>query len=138
MKLSDSQIAETSPLVLAYLGDAVWELYVRNRFVCKSGPRSKANTLHRESLKMVNAEIQAQIVKYIDSILTEEERDVVRRGRNVRPAHPTRPGVYAQYRQSTGFEALIGFLFVKDDEKRLEELMDYAFKLGLRFNECDV
>ena len=82
---------------------------MRNRFVCASGPRSKANTLHKESLKMVNAEIQAQIVKDIDSILTEEERDVVRRGRNVRPAHPTRPGVYAQYRQSTGFEALIGF-----------------------------
>jgi len=130
MRLSDSQISETSPLVLAYIGDAVWELYIRNRFVSGSGFRSKVNTVHKESLKMVNAEMQAKLVKEMESILTDEEKDIVRRGRNVKPNHPTRRGIHAEYRQSTGFEALIGFLFMKNNEERLNRLMDYAFELG--------
>ena len=110
-----------SPLVWAYVGDAVYELYIRTNLVNNSN--AKPHKLHVESIKYVKAAAQAENLRKIDSILTEEEKDVVRRGRNVQNHHVAKNASVADYAHATAFEALIGFLYLTNQDKRLEEIL---------------
>ena len=110
-----------SPLVWAYIGDSVYELYVRTKLVNKSN--AKPHKLHIESIKYVKAKAQADILKKINDNLTEEEKDIVRRGRNTENHHVAKNSNVADYSQSTGFEALIGYLYLTKQDERLEEIL---------------
>ena len=125
----EQQAAEMSPLVLAYVGDAVWELYVRSQLVAERGTYSRVNELHGLAKQAVNAESQAAMVHALMEYLDDEERDVVRRGRNARPGHVPKTSGPADYRHATGFEALLGFLHLTGRTQRLGEVLAVARRL---------
>lgn len=111
-----------SPLVWAYVGDSVYELFVRTKLTNKSN--AKPHKLHIESIKYVKAKAQADILKRIQDNLTEDEKDIVRRGRNTENHHVAKNANVADYSQSTGFEALIGYLYLTKQDERLEEILN--------------
>ena len=115
-----------SPLVWAYIGDSVYELYIRTKLVNKSN--AKPHKLHIESIKYVKAKAQADILKSIMDELTEEEKDIVRRGRNTENHHVAKNSNVADYSQSTAFEALIGYLYLTKQDERLEEILNMCIK----------
>lgn len=119
--LTERQALMLSPLRLAYVGDAVYDLYVRTRLVFTG---AKAGAMHRDAVRHVNAAAQARALGRVAHLLTETEADVVRRGRNAHAHHgvPKRADP-ADYKQSTGLEALLGFLFLTDRTQRLGELV---------------
>lgn len=110
-----------SPLVWAYVGDSVYELFVRTKLTNKSN--AKPHKLHIESIKYVKAKAQADILKKIQENLSEDEKDIVRRGRNTENHHVAKNANVADYSQSTGFEALIGYLYLTKQDERLEEIL---------------
>ena len=115
-----------SPLVWAYVGDSVFELYVRTKLINNSN--AKPHKLHIESIKYVKAKSQADILKRITDKLTDEERDVVRRGRNAENHHVAKNSNVADYSQSTAFEALIGYLYLTKQDERLEEILNMCIE----------
>lgn len=115
-----------SPLVWAYVGDSVYELFVRTKLTNKSN--AKPHKLHIESIKYVKAKSQAEILKKIQDSLTEDEKDIVRRGRNTENHHIAKNANVADYSQSTGFEALIGYLYLTKQDKRLEEVLNMCIE----------
>lgn len=109
-------------LTLAYIGDAVYELYVRNKLLQQK--KLKVHDLHREAIKRVKASTQARLLENIEDLLTETERAVARRGRNAKSGQVPKNADVTEYRKSTGLEALIGYLFLKNDFTRIEELLE--------------
>ncbi len=116
------EVKMLSPLVWAYVGDGVYELFVRTKLIEKSN--AKPHKLHIESIKYVKAGAQADILKKLEDILTEEEKDIVRRGRNTQNHHVAKNASTADYSQSTGFEALIGYLYLSKQDERLKEILE--------------
>lgn len=117
--------AELLPVTtLAYLGDAVYEVYVRERLV-KSGPH-RARELHREATRYVCARSQAQALVELLPSLSPVEEDVVRRARNSHPARVPKGSDQAEYRLSTAFEALVGFLHLSGERARLDRVVFLA------------
>ncbi|WP_456272783.1 Mini-ribonuclease 3 [Bacillus sp. AK031] len=114
---------QMNALALAYMGDAVYETYVR-QFLLQSG-RVKPNQLHRAATGYVSAKAQAAALKGItdQDVLTEEELAIVRRGRNAKSGTIPKNTDVQTYRYSTAFEALIGYLFLQNRKSRLEELI---------------
>ena len=112
--------AELGPLQLAWLGDAVWELHHRLQR-CRRPARSQ--TLHQQVVQVVRADAQARCLESLAGLLSEAELDLVRRGRN-RAGRGPRRGDAAAYGQATGFETLLGWLFLHDPG-RLAELLDH-------------
>lgn len=110
-----------SPLVWAYVGDAVYELYVRTNLVNNSN--AKPHKLHVESIKYVKASAQANNLEKIENILTDDEKDIVRRGRNVQNHHVAKNASVADYAHATAFEALLGFLYLTHQDERLHEIL---------------
>lgn len=108
-------------LVLAYIGDAVYELVVRSYLV--ETRAVKVKQLHNEAVRLVNAKTQARVLRALDGMLTDEEAAVMRRGRNSRSAHTPRSAGVIEYRQSTALECLIGYLYLKGDTTRLSEIV---------------
>ncbi len=113
-----------SALTLAYLGDCVYELYVRSHIV-KDG-NAKVNDLHRLATSYVRANAQAEFYHKIKSILTEEEDAAFRRGRNAK-SQPPKNADMMDYKIATGVETLIGHLYVKGETERISELITYLF-----------
>ncbi|MGE5558632.1 MAG: Mini-ribonuclease 3 [Bacillota bacterium] len=111
-----------TPLVYAYLGDAVYELMVRRRLV-QQRPR-KINSLHRETVRLVCAKQQRIFMDRLLPLLSEAEREAARKGRNLKPRHVPASASGEEYAASTAFEALIGYLFWEGREQRLQELID--------------
>jgi len=110
-----------SPLTWAYIGDAVYELYIRNYLI--ETTNLKPNKLHKEAIKYVKAGAQAKILEELQSILTEEEQEIVRRGRNTQNHHLPKNANLKDYTYATAFEALIGYLYLSKQEERLQELL---------------
>ena len=113
-----------NPLFLAHIGDAYFHLYVRNRLLMFE--QSKINDFHRISAVMVSAVCQSKAYYEIEDMLTEDERQVFRRGRNAK-SHGTKRANAAEYHASTGFEAVLGWLFLKNRMERLNEICEAAF-----------
>jgi len=120
--LPPAALHQMSPLVMAYVGDAVFELVVRSRMAAES--KQKIGVLHQEVVNVVNAESQAHILRRIREYLTEEEVEIVNRGRNAKSKSVPRHVAVGDYRLSTGFEALIGYLYLKGDQERLIEIVN--------------
>ena len=112
-------------LALAYLGDSVYELYIREYLMGKG--IVKVNDLQKEAIKYVSARAQAEYLKKLidNNILTEEEMDIVSRGRNHKNNHKPKNTDIITYKYATGLEALIGYLRVTDYNERIKEIMDY-------------
>lgn len=115
---------EYSALTLAYLGDCVYELYVRTHVV--EGGNKKVNELHKTSTTFVCAKAQAEFYHKIKDILTEEEDGAFRRGRNTK-SHPPKNADMMDYKIATGVETLFGHLYVKGDTDRISQLITYLF-----------
>lgn len=112
------------PLVLAYIGDAFFSLFTRTRLL--GFEQNKVQVLHTFDARMVSASMQAVACRALEPQLTEYEQGVLRRGRNARSTVP-KSATVAEYRYSTGFEAVLGYLYLKEDYARLEELAEQAF-----------
>lgn len=108
-----------SPEVMAYVGDGVYELFIRNLVLERK--LGKGQALHDQTVKYVNASAQAKILEEIRPELSKEEESIVRRGRNCQKNIPSNADP-SEYCYSTGFEALLGFLYLKKKEERLTEL----------------
>jgi len=117
---TEMDINMLSPLTWAYVGDAVYELYIRNNLV--QATKLKPHKLHIESIKYVKAKAQADILKKLENYLTEEEKEIVRRGRNAENHHLPKNADPADYMYSTAFEALIGYLYLAKKDERLKEI----------------
>ncbi len=111
-----------SPLVWAYVGDSVYELFIRTNLVNNSN--AKPHKLHIESIKYVKAKSQADILYKIEDMLTDEEKDIVRRGRNTENHHVAKNSNVADYSKATAFEALIGYLYLTGQDKRLSDILN--------------
>ena len=116
-----------SPLTLAFIGDGVFELLVRERLVCEGN--RPAGALHKRSVAMVRAEAQAEAMDRLLPLLTETEAAVYRRGRN---AHTSRNS--EEYHKATGLEALFGYLYLRGETDRIRELFEAAFCAGEQEN----
>ena len=111
-----------SPLTWAYIGDAVYELYIRNKLINETN--LKPHKLHIEAIKYVKAKSQAEKLNEIYEILTDEEKDVVRRRRNTQNHHLPKNSNVQEYMYSTAFEALIGYLYLTKQNTRLKEILE--------------
>ena len=118
--LTQQQMSAIAPTTLAYIGDAVFELYVRSRLLF---PAKRTRDYHIEVVSHVKAEQQAHYVNVILPHLTEREKDILRRGRNATSGKQRRASAQ-HYQQATGFEALLGFLFLSD-RTRLTTILSY-------------
>lgn len=119
--IKKEDVIQMSPLVWAYMGDAVYEKYIRE-YVIRQG-LCKNGLLHKKSIKYVSANGQVKILKKIEEKLTEEELDIVRRGRNSNPHSHAKNADIVDYKYATGFEALIGYLYLTEQNERLEEIL---------------
>lgn len=124
---NDTDIRTYSPLTLAYIGDAVFEIVIRTLIVEK-GQRA-ANTLHKHTTKLVCAQTQAKMAESVYELLSEKEQDIYRRGKNTKINSSAKNASLSDYRKATGFEALCGYLFLMDDTKRVTELIKKAIEL---------
>ena len=120
---SPGQIQAISTLGLAHLGDGVFELMVR-AWLCLHG-KVKVKDLHRATVSYVAAPAQAAAMERLLPLLTDEEADVYRRGRNTAPHSVPRAATRAQYQSATGLEALFGWLYLQGRTDRLNELFDH-------------
>lgn len=111
-----------NPVVLAYIGDAVYEMLIRQYLI--SLPNNKSHHLHREATKLVSAKAQRKVLELWRPHLTEEEEDIVRRGRNAKSGAPPKNADPADYRHATALECLVGYLFYMERTKRIMELIE--------------
>ena len=119
--LEEKDLRTYSPLTLAYIGDGVYELVIRTVLVKKCN--CPVNQLHRKASSLVKAASQSAMMEFIEPMLTEEEHSVYRRGRNAHSPTMAKHATMADYRRATGFEALMGYLYLKEDFCRIVELV---------------
>ena len=117
---SKEEVNMLSPLTWAYVGDCVYELYIRTKLVNESN--LKPHKLHIESIKYVKAQAQSELLNKIYETLNEEEKDIVRRARNTQNHHLPKNCNVQDYMYATAFEALIGYLYLTKQNKRLENI----------------
>lgn len=115
-------VAALSPAILAYLGDALYESIVRRYLILEQGIR-KTHRLHREAVKLVKAESQARMARLVEPELAPDELEILRRGRNHKTGHVPPNVSPVVYRHSTGWESLVGYLYLMGREERMESLI---------------
>lgn len=130
--IADVDMRTYSPLTLAYIGDGVYDLVIRSIVVDKGNCR--ANDLHKKTSQIVKAKTQAEMIEALENELTEEEADIYRRGRNAKSPTMAKNATMADYRKATGFEALMGYLYLKDDFERIV----YLTKKGLELLDISI
>lgn len=130
--IKDVDIRTYSPLTLAYIGDGIFDIVIRSVVVGKGN--TKASQLHKHTSSIVKAHTQAVMIEALEPHLTEEEADIYRRGRNAKSPTMAKNATMADYRKATGLEALMGYLYLKDDFERVVELT----KLGLDLLDIEV
>lgn len=126
-EMKDVDADSYSPLTLAYMGDCVYELTIRTLLVNKGN--APVNKLNKKSSDLAKAPTQSKMINLLveDGFLTEEENAVYKRGRNAKSFSTAKNATVSDYRRATGFEALIGWLYIKGDSKRALEIIRYAF-----------
>ena len=128
-ELPEVDVRTYSPLVLAYIGDAVYEVVVRSLLVGRGN--AQANRLHKEASTLVHAGAQSASLERIKEELTEEEMQVFKRGRNANSATMAKHATMSDYRRATGFEALMGYLYLTGRTERILELAKKGIRRGL-------
>ena len=130
-QMKEVDIKEYSPLTLAYIGDSIYDLIIKS-LVVNEGNR-QVQKLHKETSMRVQASAQSKMMRAIQEHLTEKEHAVFKRGRNAKSVSPAKTQSITDYRRATGFEALMGYLYLKKEWKRMLELV----KIGLEsMDEC--
>ena len=124
--LINQDAKQISPLALAYIGDAVYEVYIRSYVL--SGGNTAVNKLHKASTHYVSAKAQSMIIHNIEPHLTDEESAVYKRGRNAHSNTSAKNADIVDYRHATGFEALLGYLFIERRYERLYEIIELSIK----------
>ncbi len=122
----NKDINNLNPLTWAYIGDAVYELYVREKLI--ENASVKPHKLHLEAIKKVKASAQAEILKRIEDKLTEEEKEIVRRTRNAKNHHLPKNSNVTEYMYATAFEGLIGYLYLSNSKERLKDVLEKCFE----------
>lgn len=122
----DIKVDTLSPLTLAFTGDAVFSLYIREMLVCEAN--RPVGQLHKLSVNWVKAEAQSKGIHAILPLLTEKETEVFKRGRNAHTSHTPKNQSGCDYHYATGFEALVGYLYLKEETQRLNELLNEVIK----------
>ena len=122
MRFNDTEIQprQLSPLNLAFIGDCIYEILVRETLVCEAN--RPVNELHRESVKYVSAKAQTEAYAKIKDMLTEEETAQFKRGRNAKVGHSPKSATDAEYHTATGIEALFGYLYLSGKTERIKQL----------------
>ena len=122
MRFVDKEVnaKQLSPLNLAFIGDCVYEMLVRESLVLEAN--RPVNDLHRESVKYVSAKAQTEAFEKIKDMLTEEETAVYKRGRNAKVGHSPKSATEGEYHCATGVEALFGYLYLSEQTDRIKEL----------------
>lgn len=129
LKFQDRDPKMYSPLTLAYLGDAVYELIIRSKVVNQGN--TQVNKMHKKSSSLVKAETQANLIRALLPELSEEEQAVFKRGRNAKSMTIAKHAKVVDYRMATGLEALVGYLYLSEQFERLMELISHGLeKIG--------
>ena len=123
IKMDKIKLITMSPLVLAYLGDTVYESYIREHLIRQNINR-KVNNLHKLAIQYSKAKAQATIIHELEDELTEEEMKIFKRGRNQKSHTAPKNADIIDYKYATGFEALIGYLYLSEDKERLEYIVE--------------
>lgn len=121
--MTKDQARRVSPLVLAYEGDAAYELKVRTFLLEHSD--GNVNTLHRKASEFVSAAAQSAFMEFLEPVLSEEEIEIYHRGRNAKSHSRPKNAEMICYRRATGFECLFGFLYLSGQTERIEQLFEY-------------
>ncbi len=117
----EQDLRSYSPLTFAFIGDGVYGLYVRTALV--NAGNTQARKLHERTSRIVSATAQAKALDAISDMLTDEETDIVKRGTNAHTSHQAKNASSYDYHKATGLEALFGYLYLKGDTDRIEELI---------------
>lgn len=130
MRLLDRNVdlKEVSPLTLAFIGDGVYDLLVREKLVCEAN--RPVGALNAEKIAIVNCTAQSQAMKELMEILSEEELSVYKRGKNAHARTVPKNAGKTDYHMATGFEALFGYLYLKGDIDRMRELFEMTERLS--------
>lgn len=123
--LPELNLRQYSPLTLAYIGDAIYDLIIRTMIVRQGN--TQVNKLHRHASSLVKAEKQSEMIRVLEREFTEEEFHVYKRGRNAKSYTTAKNASISDYRRATGFEAVMGYLYLKGDYTRMIDLI----KMGL-------
>lgn len=126
-QMKEVDIKEYSPLALAYIGDAVFDLIIRS-LVLNEGNR-QVQKLHKRTSAIVQASSQARMITALNDELSQEEHAVYKRGRNAKSLSPAKNQSVSDYHKATGFEALIGYLYLKKEWKRMLELIKAGLEI---------
>ena len=118
------QVRMMNPLVLAYIGDTVYDLFVRTYLIHSYD--ISVHQLHIKSISFVKAASQSETLRNIDELLTEDEKSIVKRGRNAKSGTIPKNADVTEYRWATGFESLLGFLYLTGQEERLYQILGYV------------
>ena len=121
MELSEVQITDYSPLTLAYIGDGIYEVIIRTLIIDEAN--RQVNKIHKAASHLVKAETQAKMIHLIMDDLTEEEQRIYKRGRNAKAVTRAKNASMSDYRTATGFEALMGWLYLTGQSERMMELI---------------
>ena len=124
LEKSNEEINMMNPLIWAYIGDSIYEVYVKQNLINQT--EYKPHQLHILTSKKVNAKVQAETLDKIEEYLTEEEKNIVRRGRNAKNYHIPKNASVEEYAKATAFEALIGYLYLIKKFDRLEDILEYT------------
>lgn len=124
MQIEEQRINNLNPLTWAYIGDAVYELFIREHLVEKHN--LKPHQLHIEAVKKVKAKAQAEILYKIEDKLNDEEKEIIRRARNTKNNHLPKNSNIQEYMYATAFEGLIGYLYLTGRKERLNEILKYC------------
>ena len=119
--MTEEEASLYPPLLLAFVGDAALDMVIRTAIVLKG--HSRVNDVHREKSKLVKAPAQSEMMNAIEPLLTEEEESIYRRGRNAKSYTQAKNATVSEYRRATGLEALLGYLFLTGQTKRMTELV---------------
>ena len=123
--MEEVDVRTYSPLTLAYIGDCVYDLIIKSLVI--GNGNKQVNKMHKETSSLVQAATQSLMMRKLQDLLTDEERAVYKRGRNAKSVSPAKNQSVTDYRRATGFEALMGYLYLKKEYKRMLELV----KIGL-------
>lgn len=110
-----------NPQSLAFVGDAVYSLFIRAQVL--AGSTAKSGSLHKQSVEKVRATAQSDALDKLEGFLSERERDLVRRARNTKVNAPSKKASLGEYMKSTAYEALLGYLFMTGQKERLSEIL---------------
>ena len=127
--MEEIDVNQMSPLVWAYIGDSVYEQYIRDYLVTNT--KYKPHKLHVEATKFVKAAAQARILELLEKDLTEDEKEIVRRARNTKNHHLPKNSNVQEYMYATAFEGLIGYLHLSKNTNRLNEILELSLKYAV-------